>query len=219
MFGGARVPEGRRLERDGDLLVHQDRVGGLLPYHGVVLLHVEHHRCVFSCDLLAKQYNLSAAPRGAGAVAGAHDEQVAHGLLVVDDLGDGRRQRAAAAARGVRQEHLEAQPDCVQVDALWTVYVREAGSKRVYTQSLSNTQGFSYVASLHALNAEVLELVLVGLFRDAVGGRADTPVASLATHQVVGVRPVRFIFGDAGYYDDNLSDVVVYFDGRVCLVL
>lgn len=70
------------------------------------------------CHLLAEQYHSHAAGGGAGAVRDARDVQVAHGLLVVDDVGDGGRQREAHLAALPRHEHLEAEPHRVQVDAL-----------------------------------------------------------------------------------------------------
>lgn len=84
-------------------------------------------RVIGRTDLLAQDDDLRAAAHGAGAVAGAHDLQVAHGLLVVDDVGGHGGQLAPKLARGVGQEHLERQPHRVQVYALRVVAVREPG--------------------------------------------------------------------------------------------
>lgn len=57
----------------------------------------------------------------------SHYEQIAHGLLVVDDVGDDGRQRVEArAAAFLVKKHLEREPNGVQVDALRVVAVVEA---------------------------------------------------------------------------------------------
>lgn len=82
------------------------------------------------CHLFTEQDHGHAAADGAGAVRDARDVQVTHGLLVVDDVRDHRRQRLAHLAPLPRHEHLEAQPHRVQVDALRLAGVREAGCGR-----------------------------------------------------------------------------------------
>ena len=95
------------------------------------------------------------------------------------------------------KNHLETEPDSIQVDRLWTVHVVEALPIWIDPDLLSLLQSVSDVPLSHALDPKVLELhghvFILTWYVGNVHG-ADASLAALATHgsradQVVRMSP------------------------------